>query len=128
MDLQDTLKSCNFDCQVAMDKIREGIKSGQTAPSHSAKKSLFPKKKSVKKHEANEASASESDEEGEYTDKRVVVSDDSDEYDSGDEGYGRRGFADDSFDDRPMTGDQRRVFDFFNEDLFNRDNKSILHF
>ena len=33
MDLQDTLKSCNFDCQVAMDKIREGIKSGQTAPS-----------------------------------------------------------------------------------------------
>jgi len=114
MDLQDTLKSCNFDVQVATAKIREGIKSIQTASSHSTKKKI-PKKTSVKKHEANEDSASDSDEEGEYTDKRVVVSDDSDEYDSGDEGYGRRGIADDSFDDRPMTDDQRRVFDFFNE-------------
>ena len=118
MDLQDTLRSCNFDTQVAIAKIRENIKAIQKQPSANTKKSLFPKKKAVKRHETNEASASESDEEGEYTDKRVVVSDDSDEYESGDEDYGRagyRGVADDTFDDRPMTDDQRRVFDFFNE-------------
>ena len=116
MDLQDTLRTCNFDTQVAIAKIRENIKLIQAQPSNT-KKAIFPKKKAVKRHETNEASESESDEEGEYADKRVVVSDDSDEYESGDEEYKRfRGVADeDTFDDRPMSDDQRRVFDFFNE-------------
>ena len=116
MDLQDTLRTCNFDTQVAIAKIRENIKLIQAQPSNT-KKAIFPKKKAVKRHETNEASESESDEEGEYADKRVVVSDDSDEYESGDEDYKRfRGVADeDTFDDRPMSDDQRRVFDFFNE-------------
>ena len=115
MDLQDALRSCNFDTQVAIAKVREDIKAIQRQPAVSTKKALFPKKKAVKRHEANEMSGSESDEEGEYKDNRVVVSDDSDEYESGDEDL-RRGYRDvhddDMFDDRPMTEDQRRVFDF----------------
>ena len=82
MDLQDNLKACNFDTQVAIAKIRENIKSIQGHKEGVIRKSNLPKKKAVKRHEANEASESESDDEGEYKDNRVVVSDDSDEYDS----------------------------------------------
>ena len=78
MDLQDALRACNWTVADAMAKIRGEIQTTEVVKAK--KKSSGPKKKALKAHDAFELSGSESDEEGEYTDNRVVYnsSDDSD--------------------------------------------------
>jgi len=115
MDLQDALKASNWLTQEAIAKIRGEI---QTTKSQvpSAKKS-GPKKKSVKAHEAFELSGSESEEEGEYTDNRVVYDSSDDSEADSDFELNEKNERDEEEDGppKPMTDDQKRVFDFFNE-------------
>ena len=86
MDLQDTLASCNWLLQKAVNVLQRESKasgSGSAPSTNAAKKFKAPKKKSVKRYEAKEDLAADGDsdsDEGEYNGSNVVYdSEDSEE-------------------------------------------------
>jgi len=113
MDLQDALRACNWTVADAMAKIRGEIQTTEVVKAK--KKSSGPKKKALKAHDAFELSGSESDEEGEYTDNRVVYNSSDDSDADSDFELLERAEREEDDEDKPMTDDQKRVFDFFNE-------------
>jgi SWI/SNF-related matrix-associated actin-dependent regulator 1 of chromatin subfamily A len=95
MDLQDALKSSNWDMLGASEKLRPQSPKTKHVHNKGGKK-----KASVKRHETREP-MSESDDEGEYDDNGLVF----DSSDSEEEA--------DISNDKNLSGDKKKVFEFF---------------
>lgn len=98
MELQDALRSCEWNIHDSMNKLRNDIKTINSVNSQS-KKTMLPKLNRVKAHEAVEISDSDSDNE-EYADNNVVYDSDSDA-------------EVEEVNEDNLPEDKRRVLDFF---------------
>ena len=98
MELQDALKSSDWNVAGAMSKLRSEMKL-INGPSISQKFANLPKKHRVKAHEAVEYSDSE--EEEEYADNKKVFDSDSDA-------------EEEEINENALPEDKKRVLNFFN--------------
>ena len=99
MDLQDALKSCNWNVTSAMQKLRSDMKTLSVPMAQ--KFSNLPKKNRVKSHEMAVEQFSDSEEEEEYADNNKVFDSDSDA-------------EEEEINENALPDDKKRVLKFFN--------------
>ena len=103
MDLQDALKSCEWNVSTTMEKLRNDMQN-ISAPTSESKYSNLPKKHRVKAHEAAVDMVSDSESESEeYRDNKLVYNDSDSDADEEEE-----------VDEEHLPDDKKRVLTFFN--------------
>ena len=103
MDLQDALKSCDWNVSNTMEKLRNDMKN-ISIPQSNKNKYTKPQKHRVKSHEAAVDMVSDSESESEeYRDNKLVYNDSDSDADEEEE-----------VDEEHLPDDKKRVLTFFN--------------